>query len=385
MRFTLADKRRATKVSRYRQNHLGILQRLRLICADPRPYGVEAFVPEDLGDYRRKAPKMDWLLARLEAIRAAKEKALIFAEHRDIQRLLQYYISAHFGFRPDIINGDTATSAKSEASRQKRIDAFKACPGFGAIILSPLAVRFGQLQDIQAANHVIHFLRHWNPAKEDQATDRAYRIGQEKPVHVYCPLTVADDFKTFDVKLDELLRRKRALATDMLMGCGQLSGADFDIRDLTPPGAPELRDAPIAAERLAAMDCNFFEAFVATLWRKQGYEFVAVTPKSGDGGIDVIAIRGSQGSLIQCKSSGVEGRQLGWDAIKEVVAGTAKYNAQYPGVSFNRICATNQAFNPDAWEQARLNGVELVERERLVYLLEVNPVTVLDVHNFCAL
>jgi hypothetical protein len=57
------------------QNHLGILQRLRLICADPRPYGVEAFVPEDVGDYRRKAPKMDWLLGRLEAIRDAQEKA----------------------------------------------------------------------------------------------------------------------------------------------------------------------------------------------------------------------------------------------------------------------------------------------------------------------
>ena len=80
---------------------------------------------------------MDWLLVRLEAIRGAQEKALIFAEHRDIQRLLQYYIAAHFGFRPDIINGDTAVSVKSEASRQKRIDAFQARPGFGAIILSP--------------------------------------------------------------------------------------------------------------------------------------------------------------------------------------------------------------------------------------------------------
>src|SRR5262249_39346064 len=70
------------------QTHRGILQRLRLICAARRPYGVEAFVREDLGDYRRKAPKMDWLLGRLEAVRGAQEKALIFAEHRDIQRLL---------------------------------------------------------------------------------------------------------------------------------------------------------------------------------------------------------------------------------------------------------------------------------------------------------
>ena len=49
------------------------------------------------------------------------------------------------------------------------------------------------------------------------------------------------------------------------------------------------------------------------------------------------------------------------------------------------MCATNQAFNPTAWEQARLNGVALVERERLADLLELYPVTVLDVHNFRAL
>ncbi len=117
----------------------------------------------------------------------------------------------------------------------------------------------------------------------------------------------------------------------------------------------------------------------------QGYEFVAVTPQGGDGGVDVVAIRGSEGALIQCKSSGVEGRQLGWDAIKEVVGGAARYEAQYPGVGFKRICATNQAFNLNAWEQARLNGVELVEREPLIDLLEHYPVTVLDVQNFRAL
>jgi HJR/Mrr/RecB family endonuclease len=166
----------------------------------------------------------------------------------------------------------------------------------------------------------------------------------------------------------------------MLIGCGQLSSADFDIRDLVPPGAPEIRDVPINADRLASMDCNFFEAFVATLWRKQGYDFVALTPKSGDGGVDVIAIRG--GALIQCKSSSVDGNQLGWDAIKEVVGGTARYKAKYPGVDFKRICATNQAFNANAWDQARLNGVELLEREPLADLLELYPVTTLDVHNF---
>src|SRR5512139_2319073 len=86
-------------------------QYLRLVCADPRDYGIEAFSPEDPAAYRRKAPKMDWLLQTLRGIRIKAEKALVFAESRDIQLLLQHYIHAEFGFRPQIVNGDTAVSA----------------------------------------------------------------------------------------------------------------------------------------------------------------------------------------------------------------------------------------------------------------------------------
>ncbi|MEI7995092.1 MAG: hypothetical protein WCH01_09345 [Methylococcaceae bacterium] len=80
---------------------------------------------------------------------------------------------------------------------------------------------------------MIHFTRTWNPAKEDQATDRAYRIGQTRDVYVYYPVVTAE-FVTFDMKLDKLLNWKRGLSDDMLNGCGDLSGSDFD--DL---GAPE--------------------------------------------------------------------------------------------------------------------------------------------------
>jgi SNF2 family DNA or RNA helicase len=82
------------------------------------------------------------------------------------------------------------------------------------IILSTVAVGFGV--NIQKANHVIHYTRSWNPAKEDQATDRAYRIGQEKEVFVYYPSVRAQDFETFEIKLDKLLSSKRSLADDML-------------------------------------------------------------------------------------------------------------------------------------------------------------------------
>jgi Holliday junction resolvase len=375
--FQLASRPGADEGTARKGAHLGILQRLRLICADPRPYGVESFVPEPLADYRRKAPKMDWLLNTLGDIRRAREKALIFAEHRDVQRMLRHYIDSHFGYRCDIVNGDTAVSSKAEMNRQKKIDAFQATDGFAAIILSPLAVGFGV--NIQAANHVIHFLRHWNPAKEDQATDRAYRIGATKPVYVYCPLTVADGFKTFDVKLDELLRRKRGLARDTLAGVGPLSPADFDLRELIPPEVPALRDEPITPDRLGSMDWVFFEHFVAALWRAQGYERVITTPGSGDGGIDVVAIRGTEGALIQCKSSSIEGSRMNGDAVRQVVAGAASYRASYPGICFQQICVTNQAFMPEAHRLARENGVTLLERDGLADLLRRYPVRRLDV------
>ena len=105
----------------------------------------------------------------------------------------------------------------TDNSRQKLIDRFQRMPGFNAIVLSPLAVGFGV--NIQAANHVVHFTRTWNPAKEDQATDRAYRIGQERDVTVYYPSVVGQGFDSFDTVLHKLLSWKRGLAEDLTPPC----------------------------------------------------------------------------------------------------------------------------------------------------------------------
>jgi len=70
--------------------------------------------------------------------------------------------------------------------------------------------------NITAANHVIHYTRPWNPAKENQATDRTHRIGQSKPVHIYYPIVTNDRFTTVEERLDELLRSKEDLARDVL-------------------------------------------------------------------------------------------------------------------------------------------------------------------------
>ncbi|UZR28135.1 SNF2-related protein [Methylococcus mesophilus] len=358
------------------KNHLGLLQYLRLVCTDPRRHGLAASKPEPLSDYRAKAPKLDWLLGQLERIRTKDEKAIIFCEFRNIQRLLQHYIEQTFKVRADIINGETSAATSHAASRQKRIKAFQEKPGFGVIILSPVAVGFGV--NIQAANHVIHYTRTWNPAKEDQATDRAYRIGQEKDVFVYYPVVTADDFSTFDVKLDQLLTKKRRLASDMLNGSGDLAPGDFDIVDVVPGGdAAELQER-IDLDLVLRMEWRHFEGLAAALWSKQGFDVCYCTPGTNDQGVDVVAISDGHGVLIQTKTSSNEGAKFGWEAIKDLVGGEAFYQRKHPNVQFKKVGMTNQFFSAQALEQAELNGVMLVDQNRLGELLTQFPVTMLE-------
>jgi len=360
------------------KNHLGLLHYLRLICTDPRRYGLEVFAAEPLADYRSRAPKLEWLLQTLGNIRTRQEKVIVFCEFRAIQRLLKHYIEEVFGYSADIINGDTVASASHSASRQKRIKAFQARPGFGVIILSPQSVGFGV--NIQEANHIIHYTRTWNPAKEDQATDRAYRIGQERAVFVYCPVVYADDFTTFEVKLDQLLARKRDLARDMLNGSGDIRPGEFELEDVMP-GGDALVSEQITLDDVLQMRWDYFECLAASVWQKKGYRYVYRTPPTDDG-VDVVALSGNRGELIQCKSSGVDDSDLPWDAVKDVVTGEASYRLRHPGVEFQKVCITNQYFNDTAVTHAKLNRVELYNRDGVATLLEQHPVTMLELERF---
>lgn len=358
------------------KNHLGLLHYLRLVCTDPRPHGLNVFKPEPIKQYREKAPKLDWLLTQLKAIKKAGEKVIVFCEFREIQRLLQHYIEEELGFKPDIINGDTSASASHTASRQKRIKAFQALDGFGVLILSPVAVGFGV--NIQAANHVVHYTRTWNPAKEDQATDRAYRIGQKKDVYVYYPVVQAEDFTTFDVKLDRLLTYKRTLAEDMLNGSGDINPADFNLADVVPESDAEDIDERVDLDMALRMGWQHFECLAGVLWTKRGYDCYR-TPGTADNGVDVVAQAGRKGQLVQAKTSGTDGAALNWDAVKEVVAGEAFYRRRHPNVEFEKVCLTNQFFNRQAQENAELNSVQLLDQTHLAELLKQHPVTMLEV------
>lgn len=171
--------------------------------------------PDDLGAYARDSARLSQTLSILENIAVAREKALIFVEDLAMQDRLAGLIQQHFQLstRPTRINGGVAGH-----KRQSLVDAFQGRPGqFDVMILSPRAGGVGLT--LTEANHVIHLSRWWNPAVEDQATDRVYRIGQRRDVHVYLPMAVHPDpdlaASSFDLRLNALIERKRQLTRDL--------------------------------------------------------------------------------------------------------------------------------------------------------------------------
>src|SRR5699024_2446948 len=129
--------------------------------------------------------RMEATVRVLDEIRDKGEKAIVFVIDKRLQQLLALWLQERYGLRVRIVNGETAAVSKKPDSptRRRIIDEFEAVPGFNIIVMSPLAVGVGLT--VVGANHAIHLERHWNPAKEAQATDRIYRIGQTRPVHVY--------------------------------------------------------------------------------------------------------------------------------------------------------------------------------------------------------
>ncbi len=153
--------------------------------------------------------KMKVTIELLMEIRKNNEKVIVFTKYKKMQKILATYIMKEFGFYPLIINGDIS------CDRNEVIKQFSSVEGFNIIILSPRAAGMGL--NITSANHVIHYSRDWNPAVEKQATDRVYRIGQNKNVHVYYPIVTYPNSETVEEKLDRLLKRKKILIEKVII------------------------------------------------------------------------------------------------------------------------------------------------------------------------
>ncbi len=182
---------------------LSVLQELKKVSDHPILFSeskLQNAMPND-------SAKLIMLSEILTEIKQKDEKVIVFAEYYKSQELIAELVTSIFGFTPDIVNGQTSISGYY--SRKNLIERFSQKNGFNVIIMSPLAAGVGLT--IVSANHVINYSRHWNPAKEDQAIDRVYRIGQTKNVYVYNLICTANGFKTFDQNLDRLLSVKRTI------------------------------------------------------------------------------------------------------------------------------------------------------------------------------
>lgn len=177
----------------------------------------------DTGNYSfNDTAKTKLLKNILNDIKNKNEKVIVFAEYIKTQEILASIIFDEFKIKPSIYNGTVPLH-----SRKILLDRFKKSDGFNVIIMSPIAAGVGLT--ITEANHVIHYSRHWNPAKEDQATDRVYRIGQKKKVYVYNLIGKIKGIQTFDEKLDALLSRKQNIKGAVLFPSNRLeiSNEDF--------------------------------------------------------------------------------------------------------------------------------------------------------------
>ena len=221
---------------------LQALQRMRGISLHPEHPSTIIGRTELYDRYIAQSARLEAAIEILDKVRERGEKMLVFIEYREMQRAFADILRHRYGLShlPSIINGQTPS-----ARRQELVTRFQggAIGEFDVMILAPRAAGVGL--NITAANHVIHLSRWWNPAVEDQCNDRAYRIGQDKPVTVYLPIARHPAFGdgSFDVKLDELLSRKRRLSRDLLVPAESESDFEEMFSGTIPPNqghrAPE--------------------------------------------------------------------------------------------------------------------------------------------------
>ena len=180
---------------------LALLMRLKQICNHPSQWlGDNAWAEADSGKFGR-------LRDITEEIAARQEKVLVFTQFKEMTGPLAAFLRSVFGRSGLVLHGETAVAKRKDLVKQFQED--ESVPFF---VLSVKAGGAGL--NLTAASHVVHFDRWWNPAVENQATDRAFRIGQTKNVLVHkfvCRGTVED-------KIDQMITAKQALAGDFLEG-----------------------------------------------------------------------------------------------------------------------------------------------------------------------
>lgn len=175
---------------------LAMIMKLKQVCNHPAQFlGDGSALPGRSGKLAR-------LVEMLEEVRSVKERALIFTQFAEMGRLLEVNLEETFGHDVLFLHGGTPAK-----QRDKMVERFQNDPN--APLVFVLSIKAGGTGlNLTRANHVFHFDRWWNPAVENQATDRAYRIGQRRNVQIYKYLCAG----TFEERIDEMIERKKDLA-----------------------------------------------------------------------------------------------------------------------------------------------------------------------------
>lgn len=183
---------------------LSTIMKLKQICNHPDQYlGQQGFEEKDSG-------KLAVLRELCETIRDKRERVLVFTQFRELTGPLAEFLTAIFHTRGRVLHGGTPVSKRGEI-----VDDFQGESYVPFIVLSLKAGGTGL--NLTKASHVIHFDRWWNPAVENQATDRAYRIGQAQNVMVH--KLVCDG--TIEEKIDAMIEAKKELAENVLGAGGE--------------------------------------------------------------------------------------------------------------------------------------------------------------------
>jgi SNF2-related domain/SNF2 Helicase protein/Helicase conserved C-terminal domain len=194
---------------------LAFLMRFKQICNHPSQWlGDGAWQPQHSGKFAR-------LQELTEAIAARQEKLLVFTQFQEMTAPLAGFLQGVFGRPGLVLHGGTAVKA-----RRALVDDFQRDRGPPFFVLSLKAGGTGL--NLTAASHVVHFDRWWNPAVENQATDRAYRIGQKKNVLVHkfvCRGTVEE-------RIDALIESKTNLSQQVVEGGGEVNLTELSQDDL---------------------------------------------------------------------------------------------------------------------------------------------------------
>ena len=317
---------------------------------------------DDATAYINQSARVAETFEILNQIAARKEKVLIFLESLDMQDRLSLIIKNRYKLPklPMQISGEV-TGEK----RQKAVDEFQTnTSGFDVMILSPKAGGVGLT--LTSANHVIHLSRWWNPAVEDQCTDRVYRIGQDRNVNVYYPMAIHPQYGegSFDSLLNGMLERKRELGLRMLIPPVDLKRDEaWFAENLTNVAAARPKLDKADPEEIDCMDPRQFERWV--LQRMAAIGYVADrTPSTHDGGADGLLAHRQSGFrvIVQCKHKQDINSACDDEAIDDLLRARSTYDA----MSARLIALTNaQDFTSKTRRRATDYGIILVARPEL--------------------